>query len=77
MICDSSDTGDSVANTNPAPRAGDMDLEFSISELAPRKLFDSTDTILNIADEILDEGKQPQNTFGTPVILRRGQYNAR
>ena len=77
MICDSSDTADSVANTNPAPRAGDMDLEFSISELAPRKLFDSTDTILNIADEILDEGKQTQNTFGTPVILRRGQYNAR
>ena len=77
MICDSSDTGDSLANTNPGPRPGNMDLEFSISELAPRKLFDSTDTIINIADDILDEGKQTQNTFGTPVILRRGQYNAR
>ena len=75
MICDSSDTGDSLANTNPGPRAGDM--EFSISELAPRRLFDSTDTIINIADDILDEGKQTQNSFGTPVILRRGQYNAR
>ena len=53
MICDSSDTGDSLANTNPGPQAGDM--EFSISELAPRRLFDSTDTIINIADDILDE----------------------
>ena len=76
MICDTgSDSGDSLANTRPG--AVDMNLDCSISELAPRKLFDSTDTIINIADDILDEGKQTQNTFGTPVILRRGQYNAR
>ena len=74
MICDQgdSDTDNSIMANN---RPGGVDLEFS--ELAPRKLFDSTDTIINIADDILDEGKQTQNTFGTPVILRRGQYNAR
>ena len=70
-------------------------MAFSFSELAPKKLFDSRDTVINIADDILgdndddndddddvaddilDENKQTQNTFGTPVVLRRGQYNAR
>ena len=74
MICDTgSDTGDSLALTRPGP----VDMDCSISELAPRKLFDSTDTVINIADDILDEGRQTQNTFGTPVVLRRGQYNSR
>ena len=66
MICDTSDTGDSLADN------------FTISELAPKKLFDSTDTIINIGDEVLDD-HQPicQNTFGTPVVLRRGNYSTR
>ena len=66
MLCDTSETGDSLTNGN-----------FSISELAPKKLFDSTDTVINIADDVLDDIKQPQNTFGTPVILRRGNYSSR
>ena len=72
-------------------------MDFSFSELAPKKLFDSRDTVINIADDILgdndddnddnddddvaddilDDNKQTQNTFGTPVVLRRGHYNAR
>ena len=66
MLCDTSETGDSLTNGN-----------FSISELAPKKLFDSTDTVINIADDVLDDNKPAQNTFGTPVILRRGNYNSR
>ena len=67
MICETSDTGDSLCEN------------FTISELAPKKLFDSTDTVINIGDEILDEDKHPinQNTFGTPVVLRRGNYSSR
>ena len=48
-----------------------------LSELAPRRLFDSTDTIINFADDIpLDaaDTEKIQNTFGTPVVLRRGEY---
>ena len=66
MLCDTSETGDSLTNGN-----------FSISELAPKKLFDSTDTVINIADDVLDDNKPAQNTFGTPVILRRGNYSSR
>ena len=67
MICETSDTGDSLCEN------------FTISEFAPKKLFDSTDTVINIGDEILDEDKHPinQNTFGTPVVLRRGNYSSR
>merc|ERR1719266_527893 len=78
MICDTSDPGDSYDGDtvhSSAVTGGHMD--FSFSELAPKKLFDSRDTVINIADDILDENKQTQNTFGTPVVLRRGQYNAR
>ena len=66
MICDTSDTGNSLEDN------------LTISELAPKKLFDSTDTIINIGDEVLDD-QHPvcQNTFGTPVVLRRGDYSAR
>ena len=64
--------GDSSDNT-----ANSIDENFSMSELAPRKLFDSKDTIVNIADEILDNSKLAQNSFGTPVILRRGNMDSR
>merc|ERR1711997_1087057 len=64
--------GDSSDNT-----ANSIDENFSMSELAPRKLFDSKDTIVNIADEILDNSKLTQNSFGTPVILRRGNMDSR
>jgi len=46
--------------------------DFSMSELAPAKLFPSDDTIINIDDDILDT--KVANTFGTPVVLRRGAY---
>ena len=42
--------GDSSDNT-----ANSIEENFSMSELAPRKLFDSKDTIVNIADEILNK----------------------
>ena len=63
MLCDTSET----------------DRDFSFSELAPKRLFDSKDTIINIADEVLDDVnfKPSQNTFGTPVVLRRGDFNSR
>jgi len=64
--------GDASDNT-----ANSIDENFSMSELAPRKLFDSKDTIVNIADEILDNSKLTQNSFGTPVILRRGNLDSR
>ena len=67
--------GESSDNT-----ANSIDENFSMSELAelaPRKLFDSKDTIVNIADEILDNSKLTQNSFGTPVILRRGNMDSR
>ena len=64
--------GESSDNT-----ANSIDENFSMSELAPRKLFDSKDTIVNIADEILDNSKLAQNSFGTPVILRRGNMDSR
>ena len=64
--------GDSSDNT-----ANSIEENFSMSELAPRKLFDSKDTIVNIADEILDNSKLTQNSFGTPVILRRGNMDSR
>ena len=63
------DSSDTTANS--------IDENFSMSELAPRKLFDSKDTIVNIADEILDNSKLAQNSFGTPVILRRGNMDSR
>lgn len=47
--------------------------EFSMSELAPAKLFPSDDTIINVDEDILDT--KVSNTFGTPVVLRRGAYN--
>ena len=64
--------GESSDNT-----ANSIDENFSMSELAPRKLFDSKDTIVNIKDEILDNSKLAQNSFGTPVILRRGNMDSR
>ena len=64
--------GDSSENTSNS-----IDENLSMSELAPRKLFDSKDTIVNIADEILDNSKLNQNSFGTPVILRRGNMDSR
>ena len=47
--------------------------DFSMSELAPAKLFPSDDTIINVDDDILDA--KVSNTFGTPVVLRRGDYS--
>ena len=79
MVCDTSDTGYSIGGTGYSMEdPGD----FSFSELAPKKLFDSKDTIINFADDILDEVKQPPppqntNTFGTPVILRRRDHGTR
>ena len=67
MVCDTSDTGYSLEDQ----------ADFSFSELAPRKLFDSKDTIINFADDILDDVKPVQNTFGTPVVLRRGDFSTR
>ena len=64
--------GDASDNTENS-----IDDNFSMSELAPRKLFDSKDTIVNIADEILDNSKLTNNSFGTPVILRRGNLDSR
>ena len=64
--------GDTSDNTDNS-----IDDNFSMSELAPRKLFDSKDTIVNIADEILDNSKLTNNSFGTPVILRRGNLDSR
>ena len=61
MLCDNSET----------------DRDFSFSELAPKRLFDSKDTIINIADEVLDDVMPSQNTFGAPVVLRRGDFNSR
>ena len=54
-----------------------INTQGELSELAPRRLFDSTDTIINFADDIpLDniDTEKIQNTFGTPVVLRRGEY---
>merc|ERR1719266_3260371 len=59
-----------MVGESPDNTANSIDENFSMSELAPRKLFDSKDTIVNIADEILDNSKLTQNSFGTPVILR-------
>jgi len=47
--------------------------DYSMSELAPAKLFPSDDTIINIEEDILDT--KVSNTFGTPVVLRRGAYS--
>ena len=47
--------------------------DYSMSELAPAKLFPSDDTIINIEEDILDN--KVSNTFGTPVVLRRGAYS--
>ena len=66
-----------MVGESPDNTANSIDENFSMSELAPRKLFDSKDTIVNIADEILDNSKLTQNSFGTPVILRRGNMDSR
>ena len=47
--------------------------DYSMSELAPAKLFPSDDTIINIEEDLLDN--KVSNTFGTPVVLRRGAYS--
>ena len=47
--------------------------DFSMSELAPAKLFPSDDTIINVDEDALET--KVSNTFGTPVVLRRGAYS--
>ena len=44
-----------------------------MSELAPAKLFPSDDTIINVDEDALET--KVSNTFGTPVVLRRGAYS--
>ena len=66
-----------VPDTSTSAEEEAATTQGELSELAPRRLFDSTDTIINFADDIpLDaaDTEKIQNTFGTPVVLRRGEY---
>ena len=66
-----------VPDTSTSAEEEAASTQGELSELAPRRLFDSTDTIINFADDIpLDtaDTEKIQNTFGTPVVLRRGEY---